>query len=81
MIKFCDDYETERDAYQWVLYIWKNGKNKDGEPTRTCARRYYPNLRQVCEAVIDFSAGQCNGVEEWTAKMDALMASLEEKFK
>ena len=62
MIKINDRFEFERQDMCWALYEWKDGINKKDEPTRTKSTYYYSRLDQICNAVIDISAGDSDSV-------------------
>ncbi len=64
MIKINNKFEISRDKHGWQLHEWKDGLNKDKEPTRTKRTTYHPNLIQICDVVIDREAGCANTMEE-----------------
>ena len=59
MLKINDRFETERDKYQWLLHEWTDGQDKHGNPKKQRKTTYHASLKQVCEAVIDRQAGDC----------------------
>ena len=72
MITFNNQFQFERDQYGWSLHIWREGKDKDGKPKRHKDTRYYANLAQVFEAMIDVSAGNCSCMGELTNLITAM---------
>jgi len=64
MIRINEDYECQRDTYGWKLHRWRDGKDKDGNQKRTCRTTYHGTLVQVCEAVLDDSAGKAEHAAE-----------------
>lgn len=64
MIKINDDYECERDKYQWILHHWTDGRDKDGNQKRVCHDTYHANLTQVCNLVLDRAAGNAGCADE-----------------
>jgi hypothetical protein len=62
MIKINDRFEFERQQYCWNLYEWKDGKDKHGEPKRTKSTTYHSKLEQICNEVIDRSAGDADSM-------------------
>lgn len=60
-----DDYEMEKDNYQWILYKIKEGVHKDtGEPTKSRKASYHGNLTQVADYILDANCGECETLEE-----------------
>jgi len=65
MIKINDRFEFERGDQCWNLHEWKDGTNpKTKEPTRSKTTTYHSKLEQICNAVIDRSAGDCRSVQD-----------------
>jgi hypothetical protein len=63
MIKINERFWFERDQHCWNLYEWKDGKNKDGEPMRSKTTTYHSRLEQICNEVIDRTAGDADGMQ------------------
>ena len=59
MIKINDNFTYETDAYNWTLYQWQDGTNKDGEAVRTSKKTYYPTIGKMLIAVMDKSLKDC----------------------
>ena len=71
MIKFNDRFTAERDKYQWILKEHYMGKAVKDKPAKMqCKESYYGTLRQVCNAVIDRSAGDCESLGEVITMLD-----------
>lgn len=64
MIQINDKFSTERDKYQWLLHEEKDGLGKDDQPITTTRTAYHPNLKAVCNEVINRSLGECENVNE-----------------
>jgi RNA binding exosome subunit len=82
MITINSRFEFERQQYCWNLYEWKDGINKKDEVVRTKTTTYHGNLMQICNEVIDRSAGDAEslqGIMEvvGTASADLLVAVLQ----
>ena len=60
-----ETYSMSRDSNGWTLYTIRQGINpKTKEPTTREVQTYYGRLEQLCSAVIDRSAGDCETLEE-----------------
>ncbi len=80
-MKINEDFEVERDAYQWILTQWRDGINpKTKEPTRSKRQTYHATLEQVCGVIVERQCGQCESLSEIIALMkdvkQALMGSI-----
>jgi hypothetical protein len=64
MIKINDRFEFERQEHCWNLYEWKDGINKKDEVIRTKTTTYHGNLMQICNEVIDRTAGDADSMQE-----------------
>lgn len=64
MIVLNRNFSFEKDTYGWQLHQWRDGVNKSNEPTRYKTTTYHANLEQVIDAIINWSAGRCNTVDE-----------------
>lgn len=86
MIRINNRFEFKRDHYSWHLIEWrdgigrKGGKN-DGRPVRTSETTYYPNLIQLCDAVIDRSMGASDSLAAIPAMLHELRDELLEAIK
>lgn len=76
MLKINEDYECERDTYGWKLHRWRDGKDKDGNPKRTCRTTYHGTLVQVCNAVIDDAAGGAESARQLRSIVGVAKADL-----
>lgn len=56
-------YEATRDNYCWTLKQRYLGKDKAGNPKWHEWETYYPNLQQVCWAILDREAGKYDTAE------------------
>lgn len=68
MIKVNDNYEIERDKYQWFLHeigekIASSGKN-EGMPIQTRRTTYHASFTQVANEIIERQMGRCTSLEE-----------------
>jgi len=64
MIKFNNDFEFERDKYQWILHHWVDGKDKDGNPKRSRRTTYHGTLSQLCDVIMERTCGRCESLAE-----------------
>ena len=64
MITLYDDFEIERDTYGWSMTHWKDGEDKDGNPKRQKRITYHATFPQICRAIMDVKAGDCETVKE-----------------
>lgn len=63
MITINDRFEFERGDQCWNLHEWRDGVNpKTKEPTRNKTTTYHSKLEQICNAVIDRSAGGMDSI-------------------
>jgi len=62
MIKFNDTYSMSRDKYGWTLHQKIEGQKN---PYKT----YHPNLKQICDWIIDREAGKCESLDELKAML------------
>lgn len=69
-IKYDDKFSFSRDAYGWTLYEWREGKDKNGKPKRVATKSYHSNLSQVCRAIIDREAGECENLRQIIEMID-----------
>lgn len=76
MIAINKRFEMERDDYGWRLHEFKNGTSKQGEPITTKQTTYFPNITQICNAVIDRSCGECDSVDVIIVKLTDVCAEL-----
>lgn len=79
MIKVNEDFEFEKDKFQWILHEWKDSESKEGEAKRVKTTTYHGSLEQVCNRIVQNSAGKCESVSEIidvidNAKRDILTA-------
>lgn len=58
------EYETFRDARQWVLLEIYKRKDKDGKEVDAIRESYHSRLDQVCRAVLNRSVGNCESLEQ-----------------
>jgi hypothetical protein len=63
MIKINDRFEFERQEHCWNLHEWKDGINKKDEAVRTKTTTYHSTIMQICNSVIDRSAGDAESVQ------------------
>jgi len=80
MIKFDDRFSFERDKYGWILYEFKDGKDKNGNPKKQQHQTYYADLNQVGRAIVDRAAGGCASMEELTTSLRDIHLDLAAKF-
>jgi hypothetical protein len=64
IIKLNDQFEIHRDSYNWILVEWRDGFNKDGEPTITGKNSYHPNLKMISRYLLDEQAKDCESLQE-----------------
>ena len=63
IIKVNDDFEFYSDRHQWILTQFRDGTSKEGDAIRVKSETFYPNLQQVCGAIIDRSCGECEDLQ------------------
>lgn len=68
-MKIDDRFELERDTYCWMLHDWRDGKTREGKPTRTKRTTYHRDLIQVHETILNRTAGECTALAEIVAAM------------
>ena len=72
MIKFNDRFEFKYDSAtnSWTLYELKPGKTRNGAPRTARYPTYHSSLSQVCQAIMNKVAGDCETLEEIQAAIE-----------
>lgn len=64
MIKLNDRFSFDRYTYGWMLHETYIGTDKDGGDKEQVRVTYHGGLDDICGAVIDRSAGDCDSMKE-----------------
>ena len=79
MIRINNRFEIDRDKYCWHLIEWRDGIGKgknEGKPIRTSHTTYHANLTQVCNEVIERSAGNVDSLAAIPAMLEQVKGEL-----
>ena len=66
----AEKFVVEKDMYSWTLNYNYMGKDKDGQPKQHSKQTYHVNLRQVANAIVNYSAKECKTMEQLVALLD-----------
>ncbi len=84
MIRINNRFEIDRDRYCWHLTEWRDGIGKgknEGKPIRTSQTTYHASLIQICDEVMDRSAGNVDSLAAIPAMLQANRQELLEAIK
>ena len=81
MIQINDKFSTERDKYQWLLHEEKDSLGKDNQPITTTRTTYHPNLKAVCNEVINRQLGECESVKQVVDALGFFENTVEDVFR
>ena len=76
LIKINNDFSYEIDKYNWVLFEFYDGVDKNGDFKRNERRTYYGTLSQMLNAILDKSLKGCDGLERVIKTIDKLSDAL-----
>ena len=63
-VKVNDVFSFHRDDHCWHLHQVIPCKDKNGAPSTKTNTTYHPNLKQVCEEILDKSAAECSSAQD-----------------
>ena len=82
MIRINEDFEFERYTYGWTLHWYQDGLNKKTKQrTRNSTQTYYSTLDQLCQSVIDKSAGGAVDINGVVSAINNASAELSKAIK
>ena len=81
MIEIANKYRITSDKYQWILQEKRIGHDKNGAEKIHWDNAYYPRLEQVCMAVLDREAKDCDTAEDIIFKLNGAVNILVEKIE
>lgn len=81
MIEIANKYRLTNDKYQWILSEKRVGRDKNGSEKIQWDKTYYPRLENVCMAILDREAKDCDTVEQIIFKLNGAVNILVEKIE
>jgi hypothetical protein len=81
MIEIANKYRLTSDKYQWILSEKRIGHDKNGVEKIQWDKTYYPRLEQVCMAILDREAKDCDTAEEIIFKLNGAVNILVDKIE
>ncbi len=81
MITIDDRFSIKKYTYGWELHDTtksEDSKSKTGFTTRVS---FHPNIKKICFAIIDRSAGDCKNVKKLISTIEKSTKKLSKKLK
>lgn len=73
MITINEDFQIDNDAHGWVVHHWRDGVNpKTKEPTRRSVPKYFGNLYQCCNYILNSAVKDCKTTREILDTLDEI---------
>ena len=76
MIKINEKFSYEVDQYNWTLFEWFDGKDKDGNPKKSNKKTYHAKLSQMLATILDHTLKGCESFQEIKETGEMLSLSL-----
>lgn len=64
MIRINEEFSFSTDPHNWILHHAYMGVDRQKKPKRHVRETYYPNLEQLCNAMLDKASMEAPSVEE-----------------
>ena len=81
MIQVNDEFSFSTDPHNWILHHTYMGVDKNKKPKRQTRETYYPNLEQLCNAMLDKASMEAPSIEGLKETMFKIRSDIRRMLK